>query len=55
MAKILYGKRCEIRGSVIVAMEDNRYDTYSFDTEEDINAVFEAVSKATSGLARRKN
>ena len=55
VATILYGKRCEIRGSVIVAMEDNRYGTYSFDTEEDINAVFEAVSKATNGLARRKN
>lgn len=44
---MLYGHGQEIRGAVIIAMEDSRYDTYSFDTEEDIENVFEAIFNLT--------
>ena len=53
VATMLYGKGYEIRGAAIIAMEDNRYDTYSFETEEDIEAVFEAIDEMT-GLLRRE-
>ncbi len=50
---MLYGRGYEIRGAVIIAMEDSRYDTYSFDTEEDIENVYEAIDELT-GLLRRE-
>ena len=50
---MLYGQGYEIRGAVIIALEDNRYDTFSFDFEEDIEAVFEAIDDMT-GLLRRE-
>ena len=53
VATMLYGGASEIRGAVIIAMEDNRYDTYSFTTEEDIEAVYEAIDDFT-GLLRRE-
>ena len=53
VATILYGQGYEIRGAIIIAMEDDRYDTYSFDTEEDIENVFEAIDDMT-GLLRRE-
>lgn len=53
VATMLYGGASEIRGAVIIAMEDNRYDTYSFTTEEDIEAVYEAIDDLT-GLLRRE-
>jgi hypothetical protein len=52
-ASILYGHGYEVRGAVIIALEDNKYDTYSFDTEEDIENVFEAIDDLT-GLLRRE-
>ena len=52
VATMLYGNGYEIRGAVIIAMEDNRYDTYSFTTEEDIEAVYDAIDDFT-GLLRR--
>ena len=33
---ILYGRGSEIRGAVIMALEDHRYDTYSFHFIEDL-------------------
>jgi hypothetical protein len=42
-----------VRGAVIIALEDKKYDTYSFDTEEDIENVFEAIDDLT-GLLRRE-
>ena len=35
-------------------MEDSKYDTYSFETEEDIENVFEAIDNLTGGLLRRE-
>ena len=52
VATMLYGNACEIRGAVIIVMEDNRYDTYSFTTKEDVEAVYKAINDLT-GLLRR--
>jgi hypothetical protein len=49
---ILYGRGYEIRGAVIIALEDNRYDTHSFHFQEDLDAVFNEISDLTSGLVR---
>ena len=51
---MLYGRGYEIRGAVIIAMEDSKYDTYSFDTEEDIENVVEAIDDLTGGLLIRE-
>ena len=51
---MLYGRGYEIRGAVIIGMEDSQYDTYSFETEEDIENVFEAIDDLTGGLLRRE-
>ena len=53
VATMLYNCDCEIRGSVIIALEDAEYITYAFDTEEDIENVFEAIDELT-GLLRRE-
>ena len=50
---ILYGRGSEIRGAVIIALEDNRYDTYSFHFQEDLEQVFDEISALTGGLLRR--
>lgn len=52
-ASILYGHGYEVRGAVIIALEDKKYDTCSFNTEEDIENVFEAIDDLT-GLLRRE-
>lgn len=53
VATMLYGNAYEIRGAVIIAMEDNKYDVHSFDTEEDVENVFEEIYNFTGGLVRR--
>ena len=53
VATMLYNCDCEIRGSVIIALEDAEYITYAFDMEEDIESVFEAIDELT-GLLRRE-
>jgi hypothetical protein len=53
VATQLYGYGPEIRGAVILALEDHRYDTYSFEIEEEIEAVFDAIDDMT-GLLRRE-
>ena len=50
---ILYGRGAEIRGAVIIAIEDNKYDTYSFHFQEDLDKVFDEISTLTGGLIRR--
>lgn len=50
---ILYGRGSEIRGAVIMALEDHRYDTCSFHFQEDLDAVFDEISTLTGGLSRR--
>ena len=51
---MLYGNGYEIRGSAIIVMEDHRYDTHSFDTLEDIEAVYNEINEFTGGLLRRE-
>lgn len=50
---MLYGGAWEIRGAVIIAMEDHRYDTYSFDLEEHIEAVYDKIDELSGGLLTR--
>ena len=52
VATMLYNCDCEIRGSVIVALEDAEYINYAFDTEEDIENVFESIDELTGLLIR---
>ena len=52
VATMLYNCDCEIRGSVIIALEDAEYITYAFDTEEDIENVFESIDELTGLLIR---
>ena len=47
---MLYGTGAEIRGAVIIALEDNKYDTYSFHFQEDLDNVFAAISDLTGLL-----
>ena len=49
---ILYGRGYEIRGAVIIALEDNKYDTHSFHFQEDMDNVFNEISALTC-LVRR--
>ena len=50
---ILYGRGTEIRGAVIIVLEDDKYDTHSFHFKEDIDNVLDAISDLTGGLVRR--
>jgi hypothetical protein len=49
---ILYGHGAEIRGAVIIALEDNKYDTHSFHFQEDLESVLSEISKITGNLLR---
>ena len=46
------GRGYEIRGAVIIALEDNKYDTHSFHFQEDLDEVFDEISSLTGGLVR---
>lgn len=50
---MLYGTGAEIRGPIIVGMEDSRHETLSFHYEEDIEKVYEAIEEMSGGLTRR--
>ncbi len=47
---MLYGTGAEIRGAVIIALEDNKYDTHSFHLKEDLDNVLDEISNLTGGL-----
>ena len=49
---ILYGRGSEIRGAVIIALEDNKYDTHPFHFQEDLDNVLAEISDLTGGLIR---
>ena len=49
---MLYGTGAEIRGAVIIALEDNKFDTHSFHFQEDLDKAFAAISDLTGGLIR---
>jgi hypothetical protein len=50
IATMLYGAGAEIRGAVIIALEDNKYDTHSFHFKEDLDNVLDEISNLTGGL-----
>ena len=47
---LLYGTGTEIRGAILIVLEDNRHDTHSFHFKEDIDNVFTEISKITGDL-----
>ena len=49
---MLYGTGAEMRGAVIIALEDNKYDTHSFHFKEDLESVFSKISTITGNLLR---
>ncbi len=53
VATILNDEDLEVMGAVIIVLEDSEFNTYAFDTEEDIENVFEAIDELT-GLLRRE-
>ena len=52
VATVLYGGGAEIKGAVIIALEDHRYDTYSFHFQEDIDTLITEISRMTGDLLR---
>ena len=50
---MLYGVESDIRGPIIMALEDNAHKISSFENEEDIENVFEAIDDLT-GILRRE-
>jgi len=50
---MLYGTGREIRGAVIITLEDNKYDTHSFHFSEDIESVLSEISRLCGELLRR--
>lgn len=52
IATLLYGTGTEIRGAVIIVLEDNRYDTHSFHFKEDIDNVMAEISELAGDLLR---
>ena len=50
---LLYGTGAEIRGAVIIVLEDNKYDTYSFHFSEDVEMVLSEISRLSGGLLRK--
>ena len=49
---MLYGTGAEIRGAVIIVLEDNKYDTHSFHFKEDLESVLSEISIITGNLLR---
>ena len=52
IATLLYGTGAEIRGAVIIVLEDSRYDTHSFHFKEDIDNVMAEISELSGDLLR---
>ena len=50
---ILYGHGAEIRGAVLIALEDHKYDTHSFHFQEDIEQLLAEISKLCGNLLKR--
>ena len=53
VGSMLYDGGAEVRGPIIIALEDNEQNISSFDNEEDIENVFDAIDELT-GLLRRE-
>lgn len=50
---ILYDEESDVRGPIIIALEDKENNASSFESEEDIENVFEAIDNL-SGILRRE-
>ena len=53
VGSMLYDGDVEVRGPIIIALEDNEHNISSFEDEEDIENVFEAIDELT-GMLRRE-
>ena len=53
VGSILYDGDAEVRGPIIIALEDNEHNISSFEDEEDIENVFDAIDELT-GMLRRE-
>ena len=53
VGSMLYDGDVEVRGPIIIALEDDENKISSFDNEEDIENVFEAIDDLT-GILRRE-
>ncbi len=47
---ILYGQGMEIRGPILIALEDRVYDCHSFTTLEDLTATYSEINDICGGL-----
>ncbi len=47
---MLYGQGMEIRGPIIICLEDQVHDCYSFKTVEDLTATYSEIDKHCGGL-----
>ena len=53
VGSMLYDGGAEVRGPIIIALEDNEHNISSFENEEDMENVFEAIDELT-GILRRE-
>ena len=53
VGSMLYDGNAQVRGPIIIALEDNEHKTCSFENEEEIEDVFEAIDDLT-GILRRE-
>ena len=53
VGSMLYDGGAEVRGPIIIALEDNELNISSFENEEDIENVFDAIDELT-GILRRE-
>ena len=53
VGSILYGGDAQVRGPIIIALEDNEQNIFSFENEDEIENVFEAIDDLT-GILRRE-
>ncbi len=53
VGSMLYDGDVEVRGPIIIALEDNEHNISSFENEEDMENVFEAIDELT-GILRRE-
>ena len=53
VGSMLYDEDVDVRGPIIIALEDNEHNISSFENEEDMENVFEAIDELT-GILRRE-
>ena len=54
VGSMLYDGDAEVRGPIVIALEDTENNTSSFEDEEDIENVFDAIDDLT-GILRRES